>query len=158
MGCEDGVVRLYYSSGDLGIKYIYLLIWVYEGQRLVSRAITKNFNSRDSDNIRPGPTVRFKFSEFYLRSRVDSELKFALLSVVYTQSLEKKGGKSRSGTSAEGVEDKESLKSGTLVSQFPDSVQTEIDYLFSDGVVASSVVVGSIFLEKLHFYKNVFHH
>ena len=51
-----------------------------------------------------------------LRSRVDSELKFTLLSVVHTQSLEEKGGKSRPGTSTEGVEDKESLKSGTLVS------------------------------------------
>ena len=124
----------------------------------MSRAITKNFNSRDSDNIRPGPTVRFKLNELNLRSRVDSELKFTLLSVVHTQSLEKKRGKSRSGSSTEGVEDKESLKSGTLVSQFPDSVQAEIDNLFSDGVVASSVVVGSIFLEKLHFYENVFHH
>ena len=112
----------------------------------------KNFNSEDSDNIRSGPIVRFELNELYLRSGVDSELKFALLSVVHTQSLEKKGGKSRSGTSTEGVEDEESLKSGTLVSQFPDSVQAKIDDLFSDGIVASSVVVGSIFLEKIHFY------
>ena len=106
----------------------------------------KYFNSGDSDNIRPSPIIRFRLNELYLRSGVDSKLKFALLSVVHTQSLEKKGGKSRSGTSTEGVEDEESLKSGTLVSQFPDSVQAKIDDLFSDGVVASSVVVGSIFL------------
>ena len=81
-----------------------------------------------------------------LRSRVDSKLKFALLSVVHAQSFHKKRGEPGSSTSTKGVEDEESLESGTLVSQFPDSVQAEIDDLFSDGVVASSVVVGSIFL------------
>ena len=84
-----------------------------------------------------------------LRSRVDGELKFALLSVVHTQSLEEKRGESRSGTSTERVEDKESLKTGTLVSQFPDSVQTKIYDLFSNGVVASSVVVSGIFLQSI---------
>ena len=44
------------------------------------------------------------------------------------------------------MEDEESLKSSTLVSQFPDSVQDKVDNLFSDGVVATGVVVGRILL------------
>ena len=52
----------------------------------------------------------------YLGSRIDGELKFALLSIVYTQSLKKKRGEPRSSTSTEGVEDKEPLKTSTLIS------------------------------------------
>merc|ERR1712226_963792 len=37
-----------------------------------------------------------------------------------------------------------SLKSGTLVSQFPDSVQNQINDLLPNGVVAPGVVVGSV--------------
>ena len=81
-----------------------------------------------------------------LRSRVDGELKFALLAVVHTQSLQEKRGESRSSTSTEGVEDEKSLQTSTLISQFPESIQAEINNLFPDGVVTSSVVVGSIFL------------
>ena len=44
------------------------------------------------------------------------------------------------------MEDEESLKSSTLISQFPYSVQAEIDDLLSDGVVSTSVVVGGILL------------
>ena len=51
----------------------------------------------------------------YLWRWVDSELQLALLSVVHTQSLHEEGGESRSGTSSERVEDKESLESSALV-------------------------------------------
>ena len=51
----------------------------------------------------------------YLWRWVDSELQLALLSVVHTQSLHEEGGESRSGTSTEGVEDKESLESSALI-------------------------------------------
>jgi hypothetical protein len=44
------------------------------------------------------------------------------------------------------VKDEESLKTGTLISEFPDSVQAEVDYLFSDGVVTPSVVVRCVLL------------
>ena len=80
----------------------------------------------------------------YLGRRVDSKLQFALLAVVHTQSLQEKRGEPRSGTSTEGVEDQESLESSTLVSQFSDSVQAEVNDLLANGVVTTSVVVGSI--------------
>lgn len=81
----------------------------------------------------------------YLRSGVDGELKFGFLSVVDRQSFHQQGAESRSGTTTEGVEDQESLETGTLVSQFSESVEDEIDDLLSDGVVSTSVVVGGIF-------------
>jgi hypothetical protein len=82
-----------------------------------------------------------------LRSRVDGELQFTLLAVVHTQSLQEKGSEPRSGTSPEGVENKESLKTGALVCQLPESVKAKVDDLFPDSVVATSVVVCCIFLE-----------
>jgi len=43
------------------------------------------------------------------------------------------------------VEHQETLKSGTLVGEFSDSVEAEIDDFFSNGVMSSGEVVGSIF-------------
>ena len=51
------------------------------------------------------------------------------------------------------MEDEESLETSTLISEFPDSVQTEIDDLLSDGVVTSSVVVGSILLSSDELFR-----
>ena len=82
-----------------------------------------------------------------LGSGVHIEFELALLSVVHTQSLHEEGSESRSGTSSERVEDKESLKTGALVSQFPDSVQALVNNFLSDGVVTTGVVVGGIFLK-----------
>ena len=88
-----------------------------------------------------------------LRGGVDSELQFALLTVVHTQSLQEERCESRPSTSTEGVEDEESLKSGTLVSKFPDSVQAKIDDLLSNSVVSSSVVVGSVLLASDELFR-----
>jgi len=97
--------------------------------------------------------VGFNNSRGDLRSRVDSKLEFTLLSVINTQSLKEKRCEPRSGSSTEGVEDEESLKTGTLVSQFPDPIQTKIDDLLSDGVVTSSVVIGGIFLSSDELFR-----
>jgi len=43
------------------------------------------------------------------------------------------------------VEHQETLKSGTLVGEFSDSVEAEIDDFLANGVVSSGEVVGSIF-------------
>ena len=51
------------------------------------------------------------------------------------------------------MEDEESLESSALVSQFPDSVQAEIDDLLSDGVVSTSVVVGGILLASDELFR-----
>ena len=44
------------------------------------------------------------------------------------------------------MEEKESLKSGTLISQLTDTVQDKVDNLLSNGVVTSGVVVGGVLL------------
>jgi len=44
------------------------------------------------------------------------------------------------------VEEKESLKSSTLVSKLPDSVKNQIHNLLADGVVSPGVVVGGVLL------------
>merc|ERR1719376_1932385 len=62
--------------------------------------------------------------------------------------LHQQGCETRPGTSAERVEDEETLQTGALISQFADSVQNKIDNFLSDGVVASRVVVGSIFFSS----------
>ena len=88
-----------------------------------------------------------------LRGGVDSKLQFALLTVVHTQSLQEERCESRPSSSTKGVENKESLKSGTLVSKFPDSVQAEIYDLLADSVVSASVVVGSILLASDELFR-----
>ena len=45
----------------------------------------------------------------------------------------------------EGMEDKETLKTGTVVGQLTDSVEHIVDDLLADGVVATSVVVCRVF-------------
>merc|ERR1719225_77555 len=90
--------------------------------------------------------VRFDHSGGHLRSRVDGELKLGLLSVVNGKTLHHQGSKSRPSTTSKGVEKQKSLKSRTLVSQFPDSVQNQIHDLLANGVVAPGVVVGGVLL------------
>ena len=79
---------------------------------------------------------------------VDGESKLGFLSVVDGKSLEEEGSESRSSSTTNRVEDEETLKSGTLVSQFSDSVEAEIDDFFTNGVVTSGEVVGSILLSR----------
>ena len=43
---------------------------------------------------------------------------------------------------AKAVEDQEALETSTLIGQFTDSVEYEINDFLADGVVATSVVVG----------------
>jgi len=81
-----------------------------------------------------------------LGSRVDGKLELGLFAVVDRESLHEEGSESGSGTATEGVEDEESLKTGTLVGELSDSVEHEVDDLLTDGVVTSGVVVGGILL------------
>ena len=53
---------------------------------------------------------------------------------------------SRASATAKGVEDQESLKTSALISKFTNPVKDKINNLFSDGVVSTSIIVGSILL------------
>jgi len=76
---------------------------------------------------------------------VDGKLELGLLAVVDRETLHQKGGESGSGSSTERVEDKETLETGTLISQFSNSVEDEVDDFFTNGVVTTGVVVGGVF-------------
>merc|ERR1712223_2129696 len=90
--------------------------------------------------------VRLNHSSGHLRSGVYRELKLGLLAVVDGKTLHQKGGESGSSASSKGMEKKKSLKTSTLVSQLPDSVQNQIHDLLANGVVAPGVVVGGVLL------------
>jgi hypothetical protein len=83
-----------------------------------------------------------------LRSWVDSKLKLGLLAVVNGEALHEEGGETGTGTTAEGVEDQEALKTSALVSELADSVEDEVDEFLANGVVTTGVVVGGIFLTR----------
>jgi hypothetical protein len=82
----------------------------------------------------------------HLGSGVDGELELALLSVIRAQPLQQQTSETRTGTTSERVEDEESLETGTVVGESSNPVHDVVDELLSDGVVTSSVVVGSVFL------------
>lgn len=82
----------------------------------------------------------------HLGSGVDGELELALLSVIRAQPLQQQTSETGTGTTSERVEDEESLETGTVVGESSNSVHDVVDELLSDGVVTSSVVVGSVLL------------
>ena len=81
-----------------------------------------------------------------LRTRVDAESKLGLLTVVDGKSLGEKSSKTGSRSSSNGVEDEESLKTGTLIGELSHTIENEIDDLLTDGVVSTSVVIRGILL------------
>ena len=85
-----------------------------------------------------------------LRCRVDTEFELAFLAVVDRETFHQQRTEARSSTTAEGVEDKETLKTSTAVCNTTNLVEDLVDELLADGVVATSVVVGRIFLASDH--------
>jgi len=83
-----------------------------------------------------------------LRSRGDGERKLGFSAVVDGKSLKEKGTKTRSSSSTSGVEDEETLKSGTVISELSDTIKDKIDNFFANGIVTTSVVVGGILFSR----------
>jgi len=77
---------------------------------------------------------------------VDGEAELGLLAVIDGESFQQEGSQTGSGTTTDGVEDQESLKTGTVISELSDSVKAQVDDFLADSVVTSGEVVGSIFL------------
>ena len=92
--------------------------------------------------------VGFNHSSGNLGSRVDRELQLGLLAIINRETFHEERGESRSGATTEGVEQEETLESRALISQLTNTVQNQIDNLFANGVVSSSIVVSSIFLSS----------
>mmetsp|Transcript_10730 Transcript_10730/g.15039 ORF Transcript_10730/g.15039 Transcript_10730/m.15039 type:complete len:272 (+) Transcript_10730:780-1595(+) len=90
--------------------------------------------------------VGFDNSGRNLGRRRNGKGKLGLASVVNREPFEEERSKTRSGSSTSGMEDEESLKTGTVVGKLPDTVKDLVDVFLSNGVVTTGVVVGSIFL------------
>jgi hypothetical protein len=87
-----------------------------------------------------------------LRSGVDAKLELALLAIVDRETLHQQGAEAGSSTTTEGVEDKEALKTSAVVCNAADLVEHLIDEFLADGVVTTSIVVGSILLASDHVF------
>jgi len=79
---------------------------------------------------------------------VDAEVQLRLLGVVNRQTLQKQRAETRSSSSADRVEDHETLQTFALISELADSLQNDVDLLLSNSVVTTSVVVRSILLTR----------
>jgi len=79
---------------------------------------------------------------------VDGETELGLLTVIDGESLEEERSETGSSTTTDGVENEETLETSTLVSKLSDSVETEIDDFFTNGVVTSGEVVSSILFTR----------
>ena len=76
---------------------------------------------------------------------VDGETELGFLTVINGKSFEKEGSKTRSSSSTDGVEDEETLETCALIRELSDSIKAEINDFFTNGVMSSGEVVGSIF-------------
>jgi len=76
---------------------------------------------------------------------VDGETELGFLTIINGKSLEEERSESRSGTSTNGVEDEETLETSALIGELSDSIEAEINDFFTNGVMSSGEVVGSIF-------------
>ena len=79
---------------------------------------------------------------------IDTEVDLGLLAVIDGESFQKEGAETGSGTTTDGVEDHESLETGTVVSELSESVQAKVNHFLTNGVVTSGEVVGGIFLTR----------
>jgi hypothetical protein len=90
--------------------------------------------------------VGFNDSGRNLGTGRDGERQLGLAAVVNGEALQEQRSKTGTGTSSSGMEDEETLQTGTVVRKLANAVQDRVNNLLSDGVVTTSVVVGSIFL------------
>jgi hypothetical protein len=76
---------------------------------------------------------------------VDGETELGFLTIIDGESFEEEGSETGTGTTTDSLEDKETLETSALIGELSDSIEAEIDDLFTDGIMSSGEVVGSIF-------------
>jgi len=77
---------------------------------------------------------------------VDGETQLGFFAVIDGKSFQQKGTKTGTATSTDSLEDQETLKTGTVISELSDSVQAQVNDFSTNGVVSSGEVVSGIFL------------
>ena len=75
---------------------------------------------------------------------IDGESELGFFTIIDGKSLEEKGSETGTGSSTDGVEDEETLETSALIGKLSDSVEAEINDFFTNGVMSSGEVVGSI--------------
>merc|ERR1719222_678946 len=92
--------------------------------------------------------VWFHDSSGNLGSRGHGVRQLGLFAVVDGQTLQKKGAKTRAGTSTSGVVHEETLQASAVVREFAHSVEHKVDNFLANGVVTTSVVVSSVLFAR----------
>jgi len=95
---------------------------------------------------RKNSVVRLNNSSGYLWRWSDGEAHLSLSAEVNSKTFKKERSKTGSSTSSSGMEDKETLESGAVVTHLADLVHYRINDVLADSVVTTSVVVSSVFL------------
>ena len=121
VGGQDGVVRLDNRGGYLRT--------IYDESSIFYLTLNTIWRTRTN-----------------LRRRVDGKLQLRLLAVVDGKTFHEERSETGTGSSAEGVEHKEALKTSALFGKTTKAVQDEVNDFLADGVMPASVVVRGIFL------------
>jgi hypothetical protein len=87
-----------------------------------------------------------------LWSRIDAELQFALLAIIHGQTLHKESTEARTSSTAERMEDQESLETSAVIGNTANLVKDLIDQLLADCVVTASIIVGGVLLASYHMF------
>jgi len=90
--------------------------------------------------------IRFDNSGGNLRAGPDGERDLGFLTVINGQPFQHEATKTGTGTTTDSVVDDETLKTSTVILQFPDPVQNKVNNFLTNGIVTPLEVVGSIFL------------
>jgi hypothetical protein len=88
-----------------------------------------------------------------LWSWVNAEFEFTLLSVINRETFHQQGTETRTSSTSERVEDQETLKTRAVVSNSANLVENLIDQFLSNGIMTTSIVVGSILLSGNHLFR-----
>ena len=76
---------------------------------------------------------------------IDGESELGFLTIIDGKSFKEKRSETGTGTTTDGLEDKETLETSALIGKLSDSVEAEIDDFLTNGVMSSGEVVGGIF-------------
>ena len=79
---------------------------------------------------------------------IDHELELGFSAIVDRQTLKEEGTETGTSTTTEGVVHDEALETRAVISELSDTVQDEVDNFLTNGVVATRIVVSSVFLTR----------
>jgi hypothetical protein len=99
--------------------------------------------------------VRLDHSSGNLWTGRDSKGELGFSAVINGETFQEERSKTGTSTSSSSMEDKETLKTSTVVRQLADAVQDKVNNFLANGVVSTGVVVGSVFLSGNDLFRVV---